>query len=164
MPTLEKVGVTFYLYPADLAHVDRIISRPWGHDPSEVELRCNVSRVAVDDGDAVARDALRPLGRRELGRILHQQNYREARERIVSLLNYATPPPPDGEPEPGATRQGWRRRAHALRQAMGGAFPLARGDPLTSRPAPPTRSPPTGNGAAGFVFPCSPVHVCWYRC
>ena len=57
-------------------------------------------RVAIDDGDAVTRDMLRPLGKRELGRALHGHNYREARERIVSLLNYATPPAPDGEPEP----------------------------------------------------------------
>lgn len=55
-------------------------------------------RVAVDDADAVTRDALRPLGRRELGRILHRKNYGEARERIVALLDYATPPGPDGEP------------------------------------------------------------------
>ena len=36
---------------------------------------------------------------------------------------------------------------------MRGAFPLARSDPLPSVSAPPTRSPPTGNGAAGFVLP-----------
>ncbi len=53
-------------------------------------------RVAVDDADAVTRDALRPLGRRELGRVLHRRNYGEARERIVELLAYATPP--DAEP------------------------------------------------------------------
>jgi hypothetical protein len=44
----------------------------------------------------VTRDVLRPLGKRELGRILHRQNYREARERVVALLDFATPPPPDG--------------------------------------------------------------------
>ena len=58
-------------------------------------------RVAVDDADGVIRDALRPLGKRELGRALHRRNYREARERIVSLLDYATPPAPDGDAEPG---------------------------------------------------------------
>ncbi len=30
LPTLKKVGVTLYLYPADLARVDRLIGRPWG--------------------------------------------------------------------------------------------------------------------------------------
>ncbi len=69
-------------------------------DPAAVRTWLVDLRVAIDDGDAVTRDVLRPLGKRELGRILHQQNYREARERIVSLLNYATPPAPDGEPEP----------------------------------------------------------------
>ncbi len=58
-------------------------------------------RVAVDDADGVTRDALRPLGKRELGRILHRRNYREARRRIVSLLDFATPPAPDGGTQPG---------------------------------------------------------------
>ena len=53
-------------------------------------------RVAVDDADAITRDALRPLGRRELGRILHRRNYQEARARIVSLIGYAMPSEPDG--------------------------------------------------------------------
>jgi hypothetical protein len=55
-------------------------------------------RVAVDDADAITRDALRPLALRELGRILHRRNYGEARERIVALLDYATAPVPEGEP------------------------------------------------------------------
>ena len=58
-------------------------------------------RLAVDDADAVTRDALRPLGKRELGRVLHRRNYREARQRIVALLDHATPAAPEGEPEPG---------------------------------------------------------------
>ncbi len=53
-------------------------------------------RVAVDDADAVMRDALRPLRRRELGHVLHRRNYGEARERIVALLAYAVPPEPEG--------------------------------------------------------------------
>ena len=57
--------------------------------------------VAVDDADSVTRDALRPLGKRELGRLLHRQNYREAYERIVALLDFATPPAPEGDAEPG---------------------------------------------------------------
>ena len=65
----------------DAAAVDRFI----------VDLR-----VAVDDADAITRDALRPLGRRELGRILHRRNYQEARGRIVSLIGYAMPSEPDG--------------------------------------------------------------------
>ena len=59
-------------------------------------------RTAVDDADAVTRDALRPLGRRELGRLLHVQNYGDARERILALIAYATPPGSDGEPDPGS--------------------------------------------------------------
>jgi hypothetical protein len=56
-------------------------------------------RVAVDDADAVTRDALRPLGRRELGRLLPRRTYGEARQKILALLAYATPPEPDdGEP------------------------------------------------------------------
>ena len=70
-------------------------------DPAAVRAWLVDLRVAIDDGDAVTRDVLRPLGKRELGRILHRRNYREARERIASLLDYATPPSPDGEPEPG---------------------------------------------------------------
>ena len=120
-------------------------------DPAAVRAWVVDLRVAVDDGDAVTRDALRPLGKRELGRILHRRNYREARERVVALLNYALPPAPDGDPEPGGSRRERRRRADALRHPMRGAFPLARSDPLPAAPAPPTRSPPIGNGAAGFV-------------
>jgi hypothetical protein len=69
-------------------------------DPAAVRAWLVDLRVAIDDGDAVTRDMLRPLGKRELGRVLHGHNYREARERIVTLLNYATLPAPDGEPEP----------------------------------------------------------------
>jgi hypothetical protein len=70
-------------------------------DPGAVRRFIVDLRVAVDDADAVTRDALRPLGRRELGRLLHRQNYGEARARIVALLAYATLPAPEGEPEPG---------------------------------------------------------------
>ena len=55
-------------------------------------------RVACDDADGVIRDALRPLGKRELGRALHRQNYGEARAKILALLAYADPSPPEGEP------------------------------------------------------------------
>ncbi len=67
-----------------------------------VAVRCFIVdlRVAVDDADAITRDALRPLARRELGRVLHRRNYGEARDRIVALLDYATPPPSSSEPEP----------------------------------------------------------------
>ena len=79
-------------HPDRLDHGDAGAVRAW-----LVELR-----VAVDDADAVTRDALRPLGKHELGRILHRRNYREASERIVALLAYATPPAPDGAPpDPG---------------------------------------------------------------
>ncbi len=61
-------------------------------------------RVALDDADAVTLDALRPLGKRELGRTLHRKNYGEAREKIAALLAYATPPAPDGQPRAPAAR------------------------------------------------------------
>jgi hypothetical protein len=67
-------------------------------DPAAVRRFIVDMRVALDDADAVTRDALRPLSKRELGRVLHCKNYREAREKIVALLNYATPRAPDGEP------------------------------------------------------------------
>ncbi len=43
-------------------------------------------RVAVDDADAVMQDMLRPPGERELGRVLHRQNYEAARKTIVHTL------------------------------------------------------------------------------
>jgi hypothetical protein len=62
-------------------------------DLSDATLRAWLTdlRVALDDADAVTRDALRPLGRRELGRALHRRNYRDARERILALLDAADP-------------------------------------------------------------------------
>ena len=67
-------------------------------DPAAVRSFIVDLRVAVDDADAITRDALRPLGRRELGRVLHRKNYGEARARIVEMLAYALPPGPEGEP------------------------------------------------------------------
>ncbi len=69
-------------------------------DPAAVHRFLVELRVAVDDADAVTRDALRPLRRRELGRVLHRRNYREAHARIVALLDYAASHGPEGEPEP----------------------------------------------------------------
>ena len=78
--------------PDRLDHGDADAVRAW-----IVDLR-----VAVDDADAVTLDALRPLGKRELGRALHRRNYGEARQKILALLAYAMPPAPDGEPgDPG---------------------------------------------------------------
>jgi hypothetical protein len=78
----------------DMSNADRLDLA----DPAAVHAWLADLRVAVDDADAVTRDALRPLGRRELGRALHRHNYREARERIVALLAHAEPSPPEGEP------------------------------------------------------------------
>jgi hypothetical protein len=78
------------------------VSRPsldWS-DPEAVSKWLAGLRLSFGDADAVTRDMLRPLRQRELGRILHRTNYREARERIVTLLNYATSPAPD-DPEGG---------------------------------------------------------------
>jgi hypothetical protein len=41
-------------------------------------------RVAFDDADAVTSDALRPPRKRELGPILHRQNYGEARRKVLA--------------------------------------------------------------------------------
>ena len=70
-------------------------------DPDAVRRFLVDLRVAVDDADAITRDALRPLGRRELGRVLHRKNYGEAHERIVELLAYAMPPGPGGSGDAG---------------------------------------------------------------
>jgi len=57
-------------------------------------------RVAVDDAGAVTEDVLRPLRKRDLGRVKHRQLYRDACEKIAGVLDYADPPPPGGsEPE-----------------------------------------------------------------
>jgi hypothetical protein len=45
-------------------------------------------RVSCDDADTVVRDMLRPLRKRELGPALHRQSYREARDKIVTALDY----------------------------------------------------------------------------
>jgi hypothetical protein len=41
-------------------------------------------RVAVDDADAVTRDMLRSPRERELGPVLHRDNYSEARAKIAA--------------------------------------------------------------------------------
>jgi hypothetical protein len=43
-------------------------------------------RAALADVDGVVRDALKPLARRELGRLLHQGKYADARARTLGLL------------------------------------------------------------------------------
>jgi hypothetical protein len=56
-------------------------------------------RLAFDHADAVTRDTLRRPRRRELGPVLARANYRDARQRITSLLTFADPVPPEGPPE-----------------------------------------------------------------
>ena len=55
-------------------------------------------RVAVDDANGVALDLLRPHRRRDLGHREHARLHREARTKLASLLDFATPsaPPDDG--------------------------------------------------------------------
>ncbi len=60
-------------------------------------------RLAIDDADAVSRDMLRPPRLRELGPALHSRNYREAHEKILSVLAYLMreaegDDPPEGGP------------------------------------------------------------------
>jgi hypothetical protein len=69
-------------------------------DPAAVRRWLLDLRVAVDDAGAVTEDALRPLRRRDLGHVKHRQLYRDAREKIASLLDYADPPC-DSEPDEG---------------------------------------------------------------
>ena len=47
-------------------------------------------RAAVDDSDAVTRDMLKASRERELGPVLHRDNYGEARAKIVSSFAYLT--------------------------------------------------------------------------
>jgi len=46
------------------------------------------ARVAADDIDALVIDMLRPIGRQELGRVLHRQNYGEARGKLTAAIGY----------------------------------------------------------------------------
>ncbi len=50
-------------------------------------------RVAFEDLDAVFQDSMRPLRRRRLGHVQHQELYREAREAIVAQLDAVLRPP-----------------------------------------------------------------------
>ena len=70
-------------------------------DGAEVRAWAIDLRVAVDDADAIIRDALRAPRRRELGPALHAKNYADARERIVALIDAAMPAdqgPDHGDP------------------------------------------------------------------
>jgi hypothetical protein len=68
-------------------------------DPAQVRAWALDLRVAIDDADAIIRDALRPHRRRELGPRLHRDNYADARARIVELIAAVLPATPD-ESEP----------------------------------------------------------------
>ena len=49
-------------------------------------------RVAFADAAGVTEDVLRPLRKRDLGHVEHRRIFTEAKEKIASLLDYATPP------------------------------------------------------------------------
>ncbi len=60
-------------------------------------------RIVIDDADAVTRDMLRPPHLRELGPALHGRQYREAHEKILTMLAYLLriaegEAPPEGGP------------------------------------------------------------------
>jgi hypothetical protein len=77
------------------------VSRPINFaDPAEVRAWAVDLRVAVDDADAIIRDMLRPLRRRELGARMYRDNYADARQRIVALIAAALPDegPDHGDP------------------------------------------------------------------
>ncbi len=58
-------------------------------------------RLALDDADAITRDMLRPPRLRELGPALHGRQYREAHEKILSLLAYLLRETEGGNPPEG---------------------------------------------------------------
>ncbi|MFT3774371.1 MAG: hypothetical protein QM820_54120 [Minicystis sp.] len=71
-------------------------------DPSDPKLHgWLVSlNVALDDIDAISRDMLRPLRRRELGPAKHREMYEDGWGKVMSLLGRDLPPPePEGKPQ-----------------------------------------------------------------
>ncbi len=61
-------------------------------------------RLVVDDADAITRDMLRPPRLRELGPALHSRQYREAHEKMLSVLAYLLREMEGGDPpESGPT-------------------------------------------------------------
>jgi hypothetical protein len=60
-------------------------------------------RVAFDDADAVTEDMLLDPLDRELGPKLHRKQYREARRKIRSTLDYLMRLTGDGTPPEGGT-------------------------------------------------------------
>jgi hypothetical protein len=73
-------------------------------DPAAVAAWLADLRLAFADADAVTRDTLRRPRRRELGPVLARHNYRDAHQRITSLLALADPtsPAPPAAPAPPA--------------------------------------------------------------
>ncbi len=67
-------------------------------DPAAVMSWLGALRVAVDDANGVALDMLHTPRRRDLGHREHVRLHREARTKLASLLDFATPsaPPDDG--------------------------------------------------------------------
>lgn len=61
-------------------------------------------RVAMDDGHAITKDMMRRPGKRELGRVLHRRNYRDARKKMVAevehLMRALVDDSSSGEPDP----------------------------------------------------------------
>ena len=77
-------------------------------DPLAVFRWLALLRVSLDDVDAVARDMLRPPRDRELGPVSHAENYRDAREQILSSLDFAGAPKFDRHgPAPDDDRPPW---------------------------------------------------------
>ena len=62
------------------------------------------ARVAFDDADAVASDLLRKKRRRALGHLQHKKLYRDARRKLVHILDELLGPPhaPPSPAENGA--------------------------------------------------------------
>jgi hypothetical protein len=62
------------------------------------------ARVAFDDADAVTSDLLRKKRRRALGHVQHRKLYRDARRKLVQILDELLappqPPPPAAEGTP----------------------------------------------------------------
>src|SRR5215475_4517463 len=88
----------------DLRRAPPIVSRSsldWS-DAIAVSKWLTGLQLAFNDADAVALDMLKPPRQRELGPVIHLQNYGAARAQILSALAYASAPEPDeGEPNGG---------------------------------------------------------------
>ncbi|MFT3775242.1 MAG: hypothetical protein QM820_58585 [Minicystis sp.] len=58
-------------------------------------------RVGIDDADAITEDMLRPPRQRELGPVLHRDNYRDVKRKIYAIIDKLLAATADDDGEPG---------------------------------------------------------------